>query len=190
MSLEESIIANTEAVNRNSDLLERVIAGQEAAIAKIEGATGRSAGTRTRATTKTETQQEAKPEAAAAAEGKASSAQQGSENHLGITAFDNDSVRAYVQEELIAKIEDAKAREALVKEFILPVLCPHFGVKMPFGPEGLKTEEERQQLVFYIKRHIAGLEVNLSQDYDYDGPIDQGAAESSGGDADPMAGLG
>ncbi len=51
-----------EALNRNSDNLERVIAGQEAAMAKLEGATG---GTSTRKPRQTAAEKKAAEEAAA-----------------------------------------------------------------------------------------------------------------------------
>jgi hypothetical protein len=50
MSLEEALAENTAALNRNSDLLERVVAGQEAAIEKLAaggGSTRKPRGTKT-----------------------------------------------------------------------------------------------------------------------------------------------
>lgn len=183
-----------EALNRNSDNLERVIAGQEAAMAKLEGATGTS--TRRPRQTKAEKEAEA---AAAASDGEidAKPVEKTPEPKTAhpLLAKPNGET-APVKNPKTGTNEDTPtanyrasdfSREQVKNEFIgwlgetddpevrkeragfVGAIGQHFGVKQPFHPEdGLADDEQRKQTLFYLRRKREGLKVDFSTDYDFD----------------------
>lgn len=170
MSIETIMTELKEALLANTAVLTQLAAGQAKALDKIEAP-------KPRATAKT------KAEAAPATETTTAAAAPKAVDHLGIKDLSADGFKAFVGE-IITGVTDAEKKTALVKDFILGALCPHFGVEKAFGPEGVKTEDERRQFVFYVKRHMAGLKVDLNADYDFDGPIDAAVESAAAADDD------
>lgn len=184
-----------EALNRNSDNLERVIAGQEAAMAKLEGATG---GIAARAPRKTKAEKDAEAAAAttdtpststpaaaeepvaaptpepahpllAAPNGETKKNGKG-EDEPTANYRASDFSRDQVKNEFIGwlgETTDADARKE--RAGFVGAIGQHFGVTKPFDPtNGLPGDDARKQTLFFLRRKRDGLPVNFSQDYDFD----------------------
>lgn len=184
------------ALNRNSDNLERVIAGQEAAMAKLEGATG---------TTARKPRQTAAEKAAAASNEETTPSTDtpaateqplatGGTTHplLSVgnaetkkiknpkTGADEDTPTAnyrasdfsrdQVKNEFIGwlgETDDADVRKD--RSGFVAAVGQHFGVKQPFHPtDGLTDDEQRKQTLFFLRRKREGLAVDFGVDYDFD----------------------
>lgn len=167
MSLETHLAENTAAakeltaaLTRVAENQERLIAGQEKAIEKIEA--GKGAASRT--TKKAESAPE-KSTPEPAAEKKAA-------EETGVTDAD---VKAAATAWMNGKSKEQRAEAA---EFIFAML-DEFGIdnRMLTGPESKLSAEQRKQALFYIQRKAAGLPVDFKADYDFDGDPTQGADE-------------
>lgn len=188
MSIEERLAENTAAINRNSDLLERVVAGQAAAIEKIEGAKpsrtkpAAAAPAATPAAEPAQTPAAAEPAAtpaAAAAEPTPAAAAA-----PAIVEVSDDDVKAAALA-WMAKVDPtgtdmAKKTECAQK---LTEIVAYFGLDGKLtGPQSKLDAEQRQQALFFINRWAAGLTVDFSADYDFDGDPTQGAAPAAAED--------
>lgn len=186
MSIEALMGDLTAALNKNSTLLERVIAGQEAAMAKLEGSTAAPAARRTRKAADapaTDAPAEGNESAPAATEQPVADAAAASEPAAAAT-FTQDDLKAAAMGWRKAATE-AKDEAALKKQGELFLgIAAHFGSPKLTGPESTLTSEQIKQAVFFTKRAQAGLSVDFSADYDFDGAVDQGAAASA--DEDPF----
>lgn len=184
-----------EALNRNSSNLERVIAGQEAAMAKLETAAG-GATTRTRRSIKAtdavttsdsanlgpngeDVVPETKPAVTtaptvhtllASANGETKKNAKNEDEPTGNYRAGEFS-RQEVKNEFIGWLGDTtdanerKARAAFVGE-----VAQHFGVQKPFDPtNGITDPEQLKQTLFFLRRKRDGLKVDFSADYDFDG---------------------
>ena len=169
MSIEAALAGLTEALTTNTEHLARVIAGQEAAMAKLEGVAPK---TRT-------------PRAAKAAEEAATSA--GNEPAAtespvaAATTAPEPAAKVFTQDDLKAvamewrgSTEDEAARKKQNDLFV--AIAAHLGVAKMTGPDGPQSSEQIKQAVFFIKRAMAGQKVDFAADYDFDGAPDQGVA--------------
>lgn len=176
-----SIEALTAALTRNSDLLERVIAGQEAAIAKLEGGS---------APRTTRSRKAAAEEVADA--GKAAPASTAS-GDTGAGAAANDAPAASPLKAIIDAITDADTMKAFVQKWtqgtedaderkkrvdLLKAIAQHLGVETKFDA----LVPHKAQTVFYIERSKAGCSVDFAADYDFDGDPAQGGAPAASDD--------
>ena len=193
------------ATETNSAHLERVIAGQEAAMAKLEG--GAVSGT-TRKPRQPKAADTPAAEPAAAVESTPTTAAAAETPHPLLAAANpekapkknprsgvtedaptknyraGDFSRDEVKNEFLGWLgenpdaDEIKARQAFVVE-----LGNYFGVKQVFA-DGALDEEQRKQALFYLRRKREGLKADFSAEYDFDGdPLaDQSTDDASGGD--------
>lgn len=199
------VAALTTATQANTAILERVVAGQEAAIAAnaAGGATARKP--RTPAKGSAATDADGSPAA-----GSSDNAAAG-EPHVMLVAPNAETAkndkgedapttnyraadfsRQEVKNEFIGwlggttDIDERKARAAFVG-----VIAEHFGVKQPFHPElGIQDEDQLKQTLFFLRRKREGLKVDFSADYNFEGdPLADQTVEGDAGD-DTMDALG
>jgi hypothetical protein len=190
MSLEEALAENTAATNRNSDLLERVIAGQEAAMEKLA-----SGGTSTRkprtpkpdSTSAPETSGEAgnASEGSAATESPEAAATPAAEPEAPTVASivaaigtDADKLKEHVTG-WTGSTDDADERAKRVQ--LLKDIAAKFGV----APKFADLIPHLQQTVFLIERAKASgvASVDVAAAYDFDGDPAQ-EAPAAGGSSD------
>lgn len=186
MSLEAKIEELTAALAANSALLERVVAGQQEALAKVEAGSAGTGGTRTRRKPASEEtppvaaeEPASKPAAPAAPavhpllatpNGEVKKSDKGdvpTANYRAGTFGLQD-----VKNEFIGWMAEAAKPEDLTdrRDFVV-ALGNHFGVpnKLLHPTDGLKDEEQIKQALFYLRRKREGLKVDLGADYDFDG---------------------
>jgi hypothetical protein len=170
--LEEKIAALVAAVEANTAAVEKLNAGRDVALAKLEEkVTGGEAkpATRRRKAAETKAEEPATEPAAAAAETKG--------------AFDDEVLRSASKNYIAGgKTEDERAaRHANIKTIV-----DHFGGKL-VGPESTLDDEQKAQALFYVKRFAAGCKVDYSQDYDFAGdPTQDGLDAGSTDDFDDI----
>lgn len=173
MSLEAALAENTAALNAHSELLkvvtanqERLLAGQQAAIDKIEAP--RAA----RTSRKAADAPKGNSEPAATASGAADA---GGVSDEGVSV---DALFEYASgylAEFNPKTAGDKADAAKHQErgkFLMGMLSDEFG--------GAKIKEisdadDRKRALFYLKRFAAGQPVDFKADYDFDGEPAQAA---------------
>lgn len=164
--------AHTEALNANTKILESVVAGQKAALEKLGDG---KATPGTRATKKDEPKttppkDEPKPTA---------------EESTGRVVTDDDLKKAGAAL-MQGKSKDDQGKIANTLKDMLEWMGLDRAAKLT-GPEAKLTDAQRKQALFFIERWTAGLSVDFNADYDFDGPVDQGAEAAADGDADPFA---
>jgi hypothetical protein len=174
-------LAVLAALNVTASNQERLIAGQGAAIDKVEAG---------KATPAPRTRKKATEEPAVMETG-ADVAEPVSEPEAKKPAarvITEDDLRTLAGEWLSAQTDPAKRKE--VGEFCKDV-AENFGKKKLVGPvvegkehlgAGIDDPEELKQAWFFISRKQAGLPVDFKADYDFDGAIDQGAAPAAADD--------
>lgn len=194
-----ALAANTAAVEKNTEHLARVIAGQEAAMAKLEGGAARP---------KRESAAEKKArEAAEALAGSSTTDQGGSTQSAAPEEPAGPDIHPLLvgAKHVTAKVVNPKtnaeedtptadyragdfSRDEVKNEFIgwlgettdpevrkeraqfVAAIGQHFGVKLPFHPtEGLTDDEQRKQTLFFLRRKREGLKVDFGAEYDFDG---------------------
>lgn len=159
-----SILNLTTALNRVADNQDRLIAGQEAAIAKVEAAKP------ARAPRKAAAEPTPEPEPAADEASEKLTFKQ----H---TITDAAALEAYAKEWTGGAEGDEKvARVQLLKD-----MAAHFGCAPKFA-EFAADADRLKQVVFFIERKKAGLDVNLKADYDFDAEPTQGGAPAAAAD--------
>jgi|GEM_PF-1947509 len=187
----EVIAANTAETRRNNDFLERVIAGQAAALEKIETPKA------PRTTKKADAPAPASdaPSTAPAAEAPASAPTPEAASSAATEVSDADVRNAAVA--WMAKVDPAGEADPSKKDMAKRTECAAFlgdilnwmgfpaGAKIT-GPDATLSAEQRQQAVFFINRRAAGLTVDFSADYDFDGDPAQGAAAAPAAVVDPL----
>lgn len=172
MSLEEALNKNTAALERVAANQEKLIAGQQAAIEKIDAGKGGKPPAATKAADKTTTKETGKPAAK--------------------TVSDEDVKNAAVAYMTAVtsgmSAEDAKAKKNGECKQVLSAILEHFGVGGKLtGPESKLDADQRKQAKFYLDRKAAGLKVDLNADYDFDGDPKQGAdAPAAEEENDPL----
>lgn len=176
MSLEALLAENTAALTAQTAILERVLLGQEAAMAKLEGVTTTR---RPRATKAAEDAVMAAGNLVAACVAEVSSestpAATGTQADAAVSASDptQDDLKALAMKWRGTATDDAtKAKQ----NELLVAIVAKIGAKKLSGPEGPTDPDQIRQAMFYIERASAGLPVDLNADYDFDGPIEQGVA--------------
>lgn len=174
MSIEQLLTENTAALNRNSDLLERVIAGQEAAMAKLEGAVAAKPASRSRkpkdedaGNAGGEGASTASQEPAATPAVEPAPAADAADAADAPTATQDDVRKAAAT--LKSKLSDDEAG-AFMKS-----LVSHFGTPKLVGDQSTLTPEQLAQAVFFFERKALGLPVDLNAEYDFAGDPGQGA---------------
>lgn len=182
--IEEALAANTAALNRNSDLLERVIAGQEAAMEKLAG--GASTPRKTRASKVADAADaagnasDASADTGSTAEGAASVSEQQPETVTVASIVagiggDSEKLKAHISG-WTGGTEDEAERKNRVG--LLKSMAEQFGVKPSFAdlvPHAAKA-------VFFVERARAlGLDaVDVKASYDFDGdPTQEAPAAAS-----------
>lgn len=171
MSLEAALAANTEALTAHTEVMkavvanqERLLAGQQAAIEKIEAPKA------TRARTKDEPSKETKAEPVK--ETKVEPVKAAADTT-------DDDIKAAAAAWTNGASQEARMDAACKMKSVLE----HFGVGGKLtGPESKLDADMRKQTVFFIKRWAAGLPVDFNADYDFDGDPKQGAAEAASDD--------
>lgn len=174
MSLEAALIEHAAALKANTAILERVVAGQGAAMERLENAkpaTTRGAKKAAEATVVAEPA--AKTEEKVAETPKTEAAPAVPKIKLG----DGEALKAYVSA-WTGSTDDAEERAKRVD--LLKAIAAHLGVAPKFG-ELMGNVREVQ---FYIERAKAGLPVDFNADYDFDGSPDQGGSEPAADESD------
>lgn len=165
MSLEEALDRNTAALLTVAGNQERLLAGQQAAIDKIEGTKAGKAATPPKDKTPAATPQ---PTAAVVVAGVVS------DEMLKNAAVGWMSASTKGKAEAEAKVIKGEAAKFLGE------ILAHFGCGGKLtGAESKLDDEQRKQAKFFIERKAAGLTVDFSADYDFDGDVKQGAAAES-----------
>lgn len=177
--LEQFIAAlqeNTATTAKNNELLERVVAGQNAAIEKIEAP-------------KTQ-RKKAEPETPAAAPAAETPAQPETKTPVATTDVTDDELKAEALA-WMADVDPAGAADPTKKDVAKRTACADFfkAIVTNFGLNGTLTGpkaeldgEQRAQALFYIRRRRAGLPVDFNAEYDFDGDPAQGGAAASASD--------
>ena len=186
--LRGTVTALTEVLKQQIAVTERVVAGQAAAIEKLEAAKPSSAGTRTR-------KQKEEP-AAAADEGKsndapadtasgAAAASSASETKSFLPDVkDADGLKAHVGA-WTGATEDADERAKRVG--VLKAMAEHFGCAPKFAELAADADRLKQSL-FFIERAKAGLPIDFKADYDFGGdPKQDGGASEVAAEEDEFA---
>jgi len=183
-----AIEAQTAALTRNSDLLERVVAGQEAAMAKLEG----SPAPARRSSRKAAEPAAAEPAAASgnadtsSASDTASAAAAGSASEPAATGVgpivaeigeDSEKLKAFVGT-WTGGTDDQTERARRVQ--LLKDIAAKLGVPTQFGA----LIPHLSRVVFYIERDRAGATVDLTAEYDFAGDPAQEVAAAAAGDDD------
>lgn len=183
MAIEELLTKHIAALDRNSDLLERVIAGQEAALAKLGEAPKASTG-RGKKAAEAPAASEQPAAAPLAAEQPASDPPAEKPAAPSSEAPTQDKLK-----EVALAWRNENPDEAVIKakgEFLV-AMTAHFGAKGLTGPNGLSDPEQLKQAIFYVRRKAAGLEVDFGAEYDFDGdPAQGGAAAPAAEEEDPL----
>jgi len=184
MSIEQALAETTAALNRNSDLLERVVAGQEAAIAKLEGATKTTRAPRAKkedapAAGESPAAEPADTGSGAESAGNASEPDAGPSGVAAIVASIGDSkekIEAYAKAWLDECESGSDGRKERVE--LLKGIATKLGGT---GFSGLLLDVKRA--VFYIERAKTGAAVDLEAAYDFDGdPAQEVAAAATSDD--------
>lgn len=157
MSLEAAIADLTSATKENTAILQQVLAGQKAALDKIDAVKG--GGTKG-----------GKPAPAATPPAKSAP-----------KVVTDEQVKAAAQAWMAAATKgkseaDTKTVKSECAAFLASIIA-HFGVGGKLtGPESKLDDDQRKQAKFFIERKAAGQKVDFSADYDFDGDPKQGAA--------------
>lgn len=178
MSLEEALAANTAAANRNSDLLEQVVAGQQAAMEKLAaGGTG----------TRKPRAAKADPAVGEAGNGESGDSAPTESPEAGATAAPDTSIAAGITTEdqmkeyvsaWTAGTEDAAERAKRVG------LLKGVAEKLGVAPKFAELVPHAAKVVFFIERAKAtGVDsVDVNAAYDFDGDPAQTIETDSGSD--------
>lgn len=198
MSLEIALTENTKAAIALTAVLarvelnqERLLAGQETAIAKIEGAkpaTARPSRT-AKETTALSPQLDAAgtvlpPAGSAAQKPSVQAAPSEPELQLPKPTVTDDDIKAAAGAWMAGK-SDAERNAAatfmgdLLTEFGLA------GTKLT-GPQSKLDDEQRRQTLFFLKRKAAGLPVDFKADYDFSSDPTKENEPQGGVDNDPL----
>ena len=171
----ESVLTNitalTAAITRQSDIQERLLAGQEAALAKLEGA--KPART-PRAAKVTETAAPAAAEEPAPKEEPAAAVE--TQSFLpDVSSL--EKFEAFCKGWVVAAA-DAEAKKDRVA--FAKAVADNFGVEAKFPAMFPHAE----QVAFYFLRKAEGCKVDFNAEYDFTGDPAQGDGEPEGGDSD------
>lgn len=161
--LTAAVVANTEALNGNTSILEKLEAGRAAAVSALESKTEKPA-TRTR-------KAKDEPTAGNASAGTASPVADAKTASEPVGPSDDD-LRKAATDYIKGAGEDVEERNARGTNF--KALLAHFGVAMLVGDTGINDADDRAKALFFLKRYAAGKPVDFSADYDFSGDPAQG----------------
>jgi hypothetical protein len=181
MSLEATIQALIVVQEKNTDALERLLAGREDALEQLKNAASPAAtGTRSRAK-KVDTVAETVVEnGAAAAATTAATASVETKTVARPVDATNDELKARIA----AWLGTDPAQQAERKPQLAALLA-QLGSPAVAGEKSTITDEQRYHATFYVERFKAGLPVDFGADYDFDGdPLNQDAPAA---DEEPAA---
>jgi len=178
MSIEAKLDALIEALAANTAQLtvlaanhERLIAGQQAAIDKIE----------TPKATRTRKPKEEEPAGNAAEAASTGSAEAAATAVVERSVSDDDVKKVALQYRERAETDAQKKKCA---EFMASLLARYNTPKL-VGPDATLDDDQRKEAEFFFRRLLAGCTVDLSADYDLDGdPAQAGAAPAE--EDDPL----
>lgn len=175
--LRGTVTALTEVLKQQIAVTERVVAGQAAAIEKLEAAKPASAGTRTRRSSKddapADTKAEGNAQPADTASGAADASSASDAKSFLPDVKDADGLKAHVGA-WTGATEDADERAKRVG--VLKAMAEHFGCAPKFAELAADADRLKQAL-FFIERAKAGLPIDFKADYDFDAdPAQAGAA--------------
>lgn len=182
MTIEAAIAGLTEAMNKNTETglaliaalkvtgenQERLIAGQAAAIEKVEAPKQ----TRTRAK---------KDEQAPVAE-KPESQEEPLQDTPTVTVSDDD-LRQVAGDFLKGDGKLTAEQVTERRDFVASVMA-ELGTKKLCGPESTLDADGRKKASFFIKRKGEGLKVDFGADYDFDGDVTQGGEPEASAEDD------
>lgn len=169
MSLEEALLEHTAALKENTEILKRVVAGQQAALDKLDGA--KASGSTGRGRGKKEEPAAQEPEKAP--EPTPTPEPETTSFLPAIKVGDDEALKAHVQPWLGAA--EKGTPEATARVDFLKDAAKELGVNPKFTE--LAADADRlKQFLFFFERKKAGLEVNFSADYDFDGDPTQGGS--------------
>ncbi|MBB5986007.1 hypothetical protein [Sphingobium lignivorans] len=173
MALEEALLEATKGMAALTEMLkitaqnqERLIAGQAAAIEKVQPETR----TRTRAK-KDEPTPAAAPAETETAEAPPPASTDSSPTFT--TEVSDDELKIVASTYLAGEKDKGMEALQIAKDFI-PSIAAEFGSPKLCGPESKLTPAERVKAWFFLKRKSAGLPVDFNGDYDFDGDPTQG----------------
>lgn len=189
MSIETMLAELTAAIQKNTETSlaliaslgttaanqERLIAGQAAAIEKVEGGKAPAARTRGRPAKADE------PAATESGAGAAAAASESEPAGPNVRVVSEDDLRTLAAGWMKEQTTDTD--RTTVGEF-LKAVAENFGKKKLVGPvvegkehlgAGISDPDHVKEAWFFISRKKAGLSVDFSGDYDYDGDPTQGA---------------
>lgn len=175
MSIEAVMERLAIAVEQNNVVVEKLIAGRDAALEQLKTAAEAPKTTRSR--------KKADEPAAVVETPAAETPVAETPAATAVTAeVTDDQLRDTAQKYIGGAGEDATARQA--RGANLKAMLDHFGVAKLVGPEGLQDPEQKQQALFYLKRYDASIAVDFSADYDFAGDPAQGGAEPAAASGD------
>ena len=167
--LTKSVLGLTEMMKITAANQERLIAGQAAAIEKVEPAK------RTRSSKK--------EDSATGTEEKTPAAEPEKVEVVG-RVVSNDELKEIGGKFLTAAKDSGPDALTAARDF-MNTLLEEFGSPKLTGPETTLDAEQRKKAAFYIERKGAGLPVDLNADYDFDGdPTQAGGAVAATEDED------
>ncbi|WP_242136965.1 hypothetical protein [Sphingomonas sp. TREG-RG-20F-R18-01] len=158
--LNTNILALVAALKVTGENQERLIAGQGAAIAKVE------APKRTRRTK----EEIAADDAAAAATGTASTTE--ADTGAKARTVSDEELRAIAPKYLNGTVDDATKK----REFMQSMMA-ELGTSKLCGPESKLDADARLRAAFYLERKAEGLPVDFSAEYDFNGDPTQPGSE-------------
>lgn len=174
MSIEQLLAENTAALRENTETVQKLIAGRDAALAKLEEKVAAGEAKPARASRKKADAEAGNAATDAATDSPASTSPEPSAQSsapAAAPAIDQtitDAVTGYLK-----GTEDEAERK--VRTGDITSIMSHFGGKL-VGPHSTLDADQKVQALFYVRRFAAGCEVNFSQDYDFSGDPAQGAA--------------
>lgn len=177
MSLEAALAENTAAMKElvaalkiTGENQERLIAGQAAAIAKVEE--GKAPATRTRKPRGSE----AEPAATAPEVAVAAPASEAADAAVAVPSFDDLKLigQDFLKKNLPGSDKNPSVEELGRRKDFLTAVNNHFGVSKFWTPESELSDAQRIQAAFFVKRKHAGKDVDFSADYAWDQDPTQG----------------
>ncbi|MEG3175805.1 hypothetical protein U1872_06155 [Sphingomonas sp. RB3P16] len=186
MSIETLLAENTAAMNALAAALaaqtavsERVVAGQAAAMEKLEAAKSGTTRASTKTTKATEPEKKVEPAATESGAGAAANASDSTGPDLS-KIVDADTLKAHI----MGWVGKDQTFQDKPRGQLLYDMAAHFGCGAKFA-ELASTPERIKQAVFFVERAKLDLPVDVTAAYDFDQSPDQaepGAAAASDDD--------
>lgn len=162
--LNTNMLALIAALKVTGENQERLIAGQAAAIEKVEA----SKQTRTRAKKDEQAPAAEKPE---------------SQDDTPTVTVSDDDLRQVAGDFLKGDGKLTAEQVTERRDFVASVMA-ELGTKKLCGPESTLDADGRKKASFFIKRKGEGLKVDFGADYDFDGDVTQGGEPEASAEDD------